>query len=108
VLELSSQESLQLGHHYIGNAESSGFLKGWRPLSDAEFSELGCACVPGTGVFSPGRTDPDISSQQVIQLLHSHRGKEPLPIPVPWERTLLLPGVQARLDAIERRLAAIE
>ncbi len=25
--------------HYIGNAESSGFLKGWRQLSDAEFRE---------------------------------------------------------------------
>jgi hypothetical protein len=92
VLELSLREALQLGHNYIGT----------------EHILLGLICE-GEGVAAQVlvKLGADLNRvrQQVIELLH---GKGPeLAAPAPRERTLLS-RLQARLDAVETRLAAIE
>jgi len=90
-MELALRESLQLGHHYIGTEHILlGLIREGEGVAAQVLVKLGA--------------DLNRVRQQVIQLV---TGKEPEPMPVPWERTLL-PRVDARLDAFERRLAAIE
>jgi ATP-dependent Clp protease ATP-binding subunit ClpC len=92
VMELALREALQLGHHYIGTEHILlGLIREGEGVAAQVLVKLGA--------------DLNRVRQQVIQLL---RGKEPEPSPsAPRERTVLS-RLQARLDAVETRLAAIE
>ena len=92
VLELSLQEALQLGHFYIGTEHILlGLIREGEGVAAQVLVKLGA--------------DLNRVRQQVIQLV---TGRDPEPArPVPPERTLLF-RVQARLEAMERRLAAVE
>jgi ATP-dependent Clp protease ATP-binding subunit ClpA len=87
VMELARRESLQLGHHYIGT----------------EHILLGLI-REGEGVAAQVLVKLGADLNRVRQLI---TGMEPEPTPVPWERAVL-PRVEARLEAFEMRLAAIE
>jgi ATP-dependent Clp protease ATP-binding subunit ClpC len=101
VLELSLRESLQLGHNYIG----------------AEHILLGLI-REGEGVAAQVlvRLGADLNRvrQQVIQLLHGHRGQEPEatgarpPGRAGREDGRLLSQLLDRVTAMESRLSAIE
>jgi hypothetical protein len=94
VLELSLRESTQLGHNYIGT----------------EHILLGLVCE-GEGVAAEVlvKLGADLSHvrQQVIQLLRGHRGEG-----ASWKarsaRAGIVDDVLAQLDALDRRLTAIE
>jgi ATP-dependent Clp protease ATP-binding subunit ClpA len=93
VLELSLREALQLGHNYIGTEHILlGLIREGDGVAAQVLVKLGA--------------DLNRVRQQVIQLLHGYQGKEPGHRPA-WEG-IPVTGVQARLDMIEGRLAAIE
>ena len=88
VLELSLRESLQLGHNYIGTEHILlGLIREGDGVAAQVLVKLGA--------------DLNRVRQQVIQLLHGYRGKEP-------EEGAAVTQVQARLDVVEGRLAAVE
>jgi ATP-dependent Clp protease ATP-binding subunit ClpC len=91
VLELSHQEARQLGHKYIGTEH---ILLGLVHEGDGVAAQ----------VLVQRGADPDRVRQQVIQLLHGYQSQEPASARSA-ERGL---GVQARLEAVELRLADIE
>ena len=95
VLELSLRESLQLGHHYIGT----------------EHILLGLICE-GEGVAAQVlvKLGADLNRvrQQVIQLLHGYRDTEPQAASAGPRAAPSPSDLQARVDAIEPRLSAIE
>ena len=99
VLELSLREALQLGHDYIGTEHILlGLIREGEGVAAQVLVRLGA--------------DLNRVRQQVIQLLHGYQGKEPAaaharPWVGPGERRLLS-EVQARVSAIDTRLAAIE
>ncbi len=95
VLELSLRESLQLGHNYIGTEHILlGLIREGDGVAAQVLVRLGA--------------DRNRVRQQVIQLLHGHQGKEPVSARSAGRELRLLPAVQARLEEIEQRLAAIE
>jgi ATP-dependent Clp protease ATP-binding subunit ClpC len=94
VLELTKREADRLGHDYIGT----------------EHILLGLI-HEGTGVAAQVLVnlgaDLNRVREQVIQLLHGRQVTEPAPARS-TTLELSLPAVQARLETIEQRLAAIE
>ena len=95
VLELSLRESLQLGHNYIGTEHVLlGLIREGDGVAAQVLVRLGA--------------DRNRVRQQVIQLLHGHQGKEPVSARSAERQLRLLPAVQARLEEVEHRLAAIE
>jgi len=96
VLELSLRESLQLGHDYIGTEHILlGLIREGNGVAAQVLVKLGA--------------ELNRVRQRVIQLLHGHQGKEPISAGTAAAREHGLPsGVQARLDAVEGRLAAVE
>ena len=94
VLELSLREALQLGHKYIGTEHILlGLIREGEGVAAQVLVRLGC--------------DLNRVRQQVIQLLHGYHGKEP--ISAATGRGSRLPGdVLARVDDLDRRLAAVE
>ena len=95
VLELSLRESLQLGHTYIGTEHILlGLIREGDGVAAQVLVRLGA--------------DLNRVRQQVIELLHGHQAEEPASAASAERELRLLPGVQARLDVIEARLAAIE
>jgi len=95
VLELSLSESLQLGQDYIGTEHVLlGLVREGDGVAAQVLVRLGA--------------DLNRVRQQVIQLLHGHQEKEPVPTASAERELRLLPGVQAHLEAIEQRLTVIE
>jgi hypothetical protein len=96
VLELSLREAQQLGHNYIGTEHILlGLIREGDGVAAQVLVKLGA--------------DLNRVRQQVIQLLHGYQGKEPTAARTAAAREHgLLPGVQARLDAVEGRLVAVE
>jgi ATP-dependent Clp protease ATP-binding subunit ClpA len=95
VMELSLRESLQLGHNYIGTEHILlGLLREGDGVAAQVLVKLGA--------------DLNRVRQQVIILLHGHRGKEPSPSGTATGEHTLLPGVQTRLEVVEARLADVE
>ena len=91
VLELSLREALQLGHDYIGTEHILlGLIREGDGVAAQVLIRLGA--------------DLNRVRQQVIQLI---RGQQP-PGHQPAGEGAPVPEVQARLDAIEGRLAAVE
>jgi chromosome segregation ATPase len=86
---------LQLGHHYIGAEHILfGLIREGEGVAAQVLVKLGA--------------DLNRVRQQVIQLLHGHRGEELQgSAPAPRDRGLP-PELAARLEAIESRLSAVE
>jgi len=98
VLELALREAQQLGHNYIGTEHILlGLIREGEGVAAQILVKLGA--------------DLDRVRQQVIQLLHSHPGKDLAdsgPRRGKRARARLLNDAAARIDALDRRLAAIE
>jgi ATP-dependent Clp protease ATP-binding subunit ClpA len=95
VLELSLREARQLGHNYIGTEHILlGLIRDGDGVAAQVLVKLGA--------------DLNRVRQQVIQLLHGHQVEEPVSASSAAGELRLLPGVQARLEAVEQRLTAIE
>jgi len=95
VLELSRREAEQLGHSYIGTEHILlGLLREGDGVAAQVLVKLGA--------------DLNRVRQMVIQWLHGHPAKEPVSTRSAAQELRLLPGVRARLEQVERRLAAIE
>jgi ATP-dependent Clp protease ATP-binding subunit ClpC len=95
VLELSLRESRQLGHDYIGTEH---ILLGLIREGDGVAAQ----------VLVKLRADLQRVRQQVIQLLHGHRGEEPAGPAAGLREGGLPPEIAGRLDAIGMRLSAVE
>jgi Clp amino terminal domain, pathogenicity island component/UvrB/uvrC motif len=91
VLELSLREALQLGHDYIGPGHIMlGLIREGDGVAAQVLVRLGA--------------DLNQVRQQVIQRLHGFQGEdEPGSI-----RVVQRPGLLSRIDAMERRLSALE
>jgi ATP-dependent Clp protease ATP-binding subunit ClpC len=103
VLELASQEALQLGHNYIGTEHILlGLIREGEGVAAQILVKLGA--------------DLNRVRQQVIQLLHGYHGKEPAGEGKgsaggrlgKRERARLMNDALGRIAALDRRLAAIE
>ena len=98
VLELASREAGQLGHNYIGTEHILlGLIREGEGVAAQILVKLGA--------------DLDRVRQQVIQLLHGYPGKEPAdsgPRRGKRARARLVDNALARIDALDRRVAAIE
>jgi len=95
VLELSLRESLQLGHNYIGTEHILlGLLREGEGVAAQMLVKLGA--------------DLNRVRQQVIQLLHGHRGEEREGSAAGGRERGLPPEIAARLGAIGSRLSAVE
>ena len=95
VLELSLREALQLGHNYIGTEHILlGLIREGDGVAAQVLVKLGA--------------DLNRVRQQVIQLLHGYQGKELEPGRWPPREGALVTKAQARLDAVEGRLAVLE
>jgi ATP-dependent Clp protease ATP-binding subunit ClpC len=98
VLELASREALQLGHNYVGTEHILlGLVREGEGIAAQVLVKLGA--------------DLNRVRQQVIELLHSYPGKEPAsdrPRRGKRPRARLMADAVARIDALDRRLAATE
>ena len=103
VLELASQEALQLGHNYIGTEHILlGLIREGEGVAAQILVKLGA--------------DLNRVRQQVIQLLHGYHGKQPAGEGNgsaggrlgKRERARLMDDALRRIAALDRRLAAIE
>jgi Clp amino terminal domain, pathogenicity island component/UvrB/uvrC motif len=95
VLELSRREMSQLGHNYIGTEHILlGLIREGDGVAAQVLVTLGA--------------DLNRVRQQVIQLLHGYQPKKPAPARSAGPENTLLSAVQAHLEAVEQRLAAIE
>jgi hypothetical protein len=95
VLELSLVESQQLGENYIGPEHILlGLIREGDGVAAQVLVNLGA--------------DLNRVRQQVIQLLHRHQAEEPVPTASAAGELGLRVVLQARLEAIERRLTASE
>ena len=95
VLELTSREARQLGHHYIGTEHILlGLIREGEGVAAQVLVKLGA--------------DLNRVRQQVIQLLHGYQGKEPEAAPGGRGRSRVPADVPARVNVIESRLSAIE
>ena len=95
VLELTSREASQLGHHYIGTEHILlGLIREGEGVAAQVLVRLGA--------------DLNRVRQQVIQLLHGYQGKEPEAAPGGPRRGRVPSDLPARVNAIESRLLAIE
>jgi len=95
VLELTRREAEQLGHNYIGTEHILlGLIREGNGVAAQVLVMLGA--------------DLNRVRLTVIQLLHGHPAKEPVSTRSAAQELRLPPGLQARLDEVEQRLAAIE
>jgi ATP-dependent Clp protease ATP-binding subunit ClpC len=95
VLELSLRESRQLGHDYIGTEHILlGLLREGEGVASQVLVRLGA--------------DLNRVRQQVIELLHGHRGEEPAGSAAGGRERRPPPAIADRLDAIGSRLSAVE
>jgi hypothetical protein len=95
VLELTRREAEQLGHNYIGTEHILlGLIREGNGVAAQVLVMLGA--------------DLNRVRLTVIQLLHGHPAREPVPTRSAAQELRLPPGLQARLDEVEQRLAAIE
>ena len=96
VLDLASREALQLGHNYIGTEHILlGLIREGEGVAAQVLVKLGA--------------DLNRVRQQVVQLLHGYPGKGPASDrPRRGMRARLMADAVARIDALDRRLAAIE
>ena len=95
VLELTRREAEQLGHNYIGTEHILlGLIREGDGVAAQVLVMLGA--------------DLNRVRLTVIQLLHGHPAKEPVSTRSAAQELRLPPGLQARLDEVEQRLAAIE
>jgi ATP-dependent Clp protease ATP-binding subunit ClpC len=95
VLELSLRESRQLGHDYIGTEHLLlGLLREGEGVAAQVLVRLGA--------------DLNRVRQQVIELLHGHRGEEPADSAAGGRERRLPPQIAADLEAIGSRLSAVE
>src|SRR6476619_904261 len=98
VLELSLREALQLGHNYIGTEHILlGLIREGEGVAAQVLVKLGA--------------DLNRVRQQVIQLLSGYQGKEAVGAGSrrgKRARARLLDDALARIDSLDRRLAAIE
>jgi ATP-dependent Clp protease ATP-binding subunit ClpC len=98
VLELASREALQLGHNYVGTEHILlGLVREGEGVAAQVLVKLGA--------------DLNRVRQQVIELLHGYPGKEPAsdrPRRGKRARARLMADADARIDALDRRLAATE
>ena len=95
VLELTRREAEQLGHNYIGTEHILlGLIREGDGVAAQVLVKLGA--------------DLNRVRLTVIQLLHGHPAKEPVSTRSAAQELRLPPGLQARLDEVEQRLAAIE
>jgi ATP-dependent Clp protease ATP-binding subunit ClpC len=95
VLELSLRESRQLGHDYIGTEHILlGLLREGEGVASQVLVRLGA--------------DLNRVRQQVIELLHGHRGEEPAGSAAGGRERRPPPEIADRLDAIGSRLSAVE
>ncbi len=95
VLELSLRESQKLGHNYIGTEHILlGLLREGHGVAAQVLEKLGA--------------NLDRVRHLVIQLVHGHLAKEPLWTGAVARERRLLPGIPARLEAVEQRVATIE
>ena len=93
VMELSLREALQLGHDYIGTEHILlGLIREGDGVAAQVLIRLGA--------------DVNLARQQVIGLLY--QSKEPRLARRPAEEGAPLPELQARLDAVEDWLAAVD
>jgi len=94
-MELSLRESLQLGHNYIGTEHILlGLIREGDGVAAQVLVKLGA--------------DLNRVRQQVVILRHGYRGKEARLARRPPEEGALVTEMQARLDAAEGRLEAVE
>ena len=94
VLELSLREAVQLGHNYISTEHILlGLIREGDGVAAKVLVKLGA--------------DLNRVRQQVIQLLQGHQGKEPVSAGT-GRGSRLVDDVLARMDALDRRLAAVE
>jgi ClpA/ClpB-like protein len=91
VLELTRREADQLGHSYIGTEH---ILLGLIRQGDGVAAQV----LVGLGA------DLNLVRQQVIQLLHGRQAQEPVSGGSAARELRMLPGVKARLEAIEQRV----
>jgi hypothetical protein len=95
VLELTRREAEQLGHNYIGTEHILlGLIREGNGVAAQVLVMLGA--------------DLNRVRLTVIQLLHGHPAREPVSTRSAAQELRLPPGLQARLDEVEQRLAAIE
>ena len=95
VLELTRREAEQLGHNYIGTEHILlGLIREGNGVAAQVLVMLGA--------------DVNRVRLTVIQLLHGHPAREPVSTRSAAQELRLPPGLQARLDEVEQRLAAIE
>ena len=95
VLELTRREAERLGHNYIGTEHILlGLIREGDGVAAQVLVTLGA--------------DLKRVRQQVIQVMHGHPAKEPVSTRSAAQEFRLPPGLQARLDEVEQRLAAIE
>jgi Clp amino terminal domain, pathogenicity island component/UvrB/uvrC motif len=95
VLELSLREALQLGYNYVGTEHILlGLVREGDGVAAQVLVKLGA--------------DLNRVRQQVIQLLHGDPAEEPVSARSAAQELRLLPAVQARLEEVEQRLAAVE
>jgi ATP-dependent Clp protease ATP-binding subunit ClpA len=95
VLELTRREAEQLGHAYIGTEHILlGLIREGNGVAAQVLVVLGA--------------DLNRVRQTVIQLLHGHPAREPVSTRSAGQEHRLPPVLQARLDEVEQRLAAIE
>jgi ATP-dependent Clp protease ATP-binding subunit ClpA len=98
VMDLATREALQLGHNYIGTEHILlGLIREGEGVAAQVLVKLGA--------------DLNRVRQQVIQLLHGYPGEEPAggrPRRGKRARARLMDDALARMDALDRRLAAIE
>jgi ATP-dependent Clp protease ATP-binding subunit ClpC len=98
VLELTSREAQQLGHNYIGTEHILlGLIREGEGVAAQVLVQLGA--------------DLNRIRQQVIQLLHGYQGEEPADYGRRLGkrvRTRRMADALARIDSLDRRLAAIE
>jgi len=95
VLELSLRESQKLGHNYIGTEHILlGLLREGHGVAAQVLEKLGA--------------NLDRVRHLVIQLVHGHLAEEPLWSGAVVRERTLLPGIAARMEAVEQRVATIE
>ena len=98
VLELALREAQQLGHNYIGTEHILlGLIREGEGVAAQVLVKLGA--------------DLERVRQQVIQLLHGHQGKQPADEGRrrgKRARARLMDDALARIEALDRRLAAME
>jgi len=98
VMELAAREALQLGHNYVGTEHILlGLVREGEGVAAQVLVKLG--------------VDLNRVRQQVIQLLHGYPGEEPpgeRPRRGKRARARLMDDALARMDALDRRLSAIE